>query len=332
MNFKKYSAAFLVSIILLTGCTQGSSALKKKDGKEIVASIKDKDIYADDLYNKIVATNAGKNFFFNAVLNSLVNKHFPVTDAMKTDAKMIVQATQNQYRSQYQENADTQLKSDLANSGLKDIDAYEESIIKSLQSAKFMEKYVNAHYDEIFNDYYKQAKPRTASIIKINMTDEEKPSDKEQAKLNEVVALTKTSKSFNEIARDYSDDEKASENEGSLGLVDASNQTLSGYGEEVSNAMLSLAEGQISEPIKAKGAYYILKCESTNPETIKSKIKDLGVSFDSPLLQYDKYLIYIVYNSYPVKYKDNTIKDIVSGVVEKALKEREEARNGGNQA
>lgn len=62
------------------------------------------------------------------------------------------------------------------------------------------------------------------------------------------------------------------------------------YGEEVEKAALTLEQGKITAPIQGSGGYYILKCTTTDKETIKKELKTIDV--DSPLLVYDTYLVY----------------------------------------
>ena len=51
------------------------------------------------------------------------------------------------------------------------------------------------------------------------MTDVENPTADETAKLSEVTALLSSSKSFGDIAKDYSDDTNTNKNKGKLGIV-----------------------------------------------------------------------------------------------------------------
>jgi hypothetical protein len=327
MNLKKYAATLMVSSVLLGGCSSGSSDIKQKDGKDIVASLTDKNIYADDIYNKLSTSNTGKSAIFNAVLKELINKHFPIDDAMETDADMMIDGIKNSYKNNYGENSDAQLETDLASQGFTDLDDYRDSLLTSLQSTKFLQKYINDNYDEVFEDYYTNATPRTLSIIKISMIDIANPTEQESAKLSEVQALVNTSKDFNETATQYSDDENVATTNGKLpGVIDTTSGLSDTYGSEVETAALALSEGQISEPIKGTDAYYIVKCDSTNKDVIKDKIKNLGM--DSPLLTYDSYLAYIAYNSYKLTYKDDSIKEMVANVVDEALKARDEERGG----
>ena len=56
--------------------------------------------------------------------------------------------------------------------------------------------------------------------------------------------------------------------------------------------------------------------------------KDLSI--DTPLIAYDKYMSYIVYQSYNVKYDDKNTEKIINNVIDEALKERETSRGGTN--
>ena len=59
-------------------------------------------------------------------------------------------------------------------------------------------------------------------------------------------------------------------------------------------------------------------------KNLKKELKKTDI--DSPLLAYDDYLQYVVYNSYKINYKDKDIKKIVQEVVNKALEERKTER------
>lgn len=329
MNIKNMAAALLVSSIVLTGCSSSSSKEVKEDGKYVVASLTDKKIFADDIFNDVLKTATGKNAYFEAVLQQLMDKKCPIDDDMETDVKSTVTSIEQFYSSQYGENADAQLELALSQQGYANMDEYSVLLTKQLQISKFLETYVNANYDATFEDYYQQATPRTMSIVFVAMTDVENPTDVEKAKLEEVTKLVNSSKEFSEIATEYSDDESTKSNKGKIGVVDTTSGLTNTYGKDVETKALAMQEGEItSEAIKAESGYYFLKCNSTNKDTIKTAIKDLGI--DSPLLSYDQYLIYLAFNSYTLTYKDDEVKGIISGVVNDAMEKRSEAR-GGNQ-
>ena len=62
---------------------------------------------------------------------------------------------------------------------------------------------------------------------------------------------------------------------------------------------------------------------------LKKEIKK-DLSIDTPLIAYDKYMSYIVYQSYNVKYDDKNTEKIINNVIDEALKERETSRGGTN--
>lgn len=323
MNFKKYTAAIMVGSFLLSGCSSNSSAIRQEDGKDIVASLTDKDVFADDILNQLLDTNVGRTAYYNAVLEELINTKFPVDDAMRIDADMIVENTQAHYKANFRENADAQLEAYLASNQWNDLNDFRDAIIKSLQNVRFLEHYVNENYEEVFNDYYTFATPRVLSIIKVNMVDVENPTEEENAKLEEINTLVHTSKDFNEIASEYSDDSDTKRKDGRLGVVDTTTD-LSSFGKDFEEAALSLGDGEISEPIKGTGGYFILKCNTNKEEDIKNRIQHLGI--DSPLLSYDNFLSFIAFNSYTLTYESDEAEQIITEVVNKALEQREENR------
>ena len=218
---------------------------------------------------------------------------------------------------------DRQLESALTQSGYKDIDAFKDSVVQSLQYSEFLKKYVKANFDEVFDDYYKMEAPRKMSLIKVTMSDPANPTDEEKAKLEEIQSLLKTDKSFEDIASQYSDDTTKSA-KGNIGIVDSTAKLKDIYGEEVEKAALTLEQGKITAPIQGSGGYYILKCTTTDKETIKKELKTIDV--DSPLLVYDTYLVYLVFNTYDIKYGDDSVKETIQKIVDENLKTRTDLR------
>lgn len=329
MKLGKCAAALVVTSFLLTGC--GNSKTVKEDGKYVVASLskgkKDKNIFADDIFKDITNTNSGKSAYFETVLQQLMDDKFPVDNDMKIDAKRTVDQIQAYYEQQYGDSAEEQLNTILSSSGYSSLDAYREAMIKAYQKSNFLLDYVENNFDEIFDDYYTQASPREASIIKVAMTDVENPTEAESTKLNEVSTLLSSSKTFGDIAKDYSDDTATNMNKGSLGVVDSTTGISSTYGNDVQTKILALNLGETSEAIKGSDGYYFVTVTNTDKKTIKKSLKK-DLSIDSPLISYDMYLPYIAYQSYDVKYSDKDVKKLINSIIEDALKERETNRGG----
>lgn len=321
MKQKRLMGLALASLLVLSGC---SSAVKD-NGKYVVASIDGQKILADDLYEKLSSDASGKNALFSYLLDELIKANFPVTSDMKENASELVSNIQANYKNQYGDEAETKLEEQLAKSNYENIDAYEESLIQSLQYSEFMKKYVKDNFDEVFEDYYKQESPRYLSMIKVSMTDVENPTDEEKEKLEEIKSLLKTDKSFADIASEYSDDDTKSA-KGNLGIVDSTLNLKDTYGSDVEKEALALKTGDVSDGIKGEGGYYFLYCSSTDKDTMKKELKTIDI--DSPLLVYDDYMIYLVFNTYELKYNDEELQKAIKKIVDDALKERTDERKG----
>lgn len=326
MFFKKIVAVALslTCILSLTAC-KTSKVVKDKNGNYVLAKLKGKNITSEEVYKDIIKTN--KTVLFQAVLQQLIDEKFPITKSMETDADTIIDQIKSYYESQYSTNATTQLKAALATYGYSSISAYRKVLIKQVQTSTFLLNYVKRNYTTVFNDYYQQTSPRYISMIYIKVADTSSLTEAESKKLEEVKNLLNTSKSFEEIAKSYSDDSTTAKNNGNLGIVDSTSGLASSYGDDVQTKALALKNGEVSEPILGTSGYYILKCTNDSKSDIKKQMKK-DLSIDSPLITYDSYMQYLAFKSYKIKYSDKTIKKLVEEVISGALKNRESSRKG----
>lgn len=321
MKYKKILGLTIASLLALTGC----SSIPKDNGKDVIASIQDKNILADDIYNQLAQSAAGKNALFSLLLDNLVKAHFPATKDMETNANELIKSIQNNFEKQYGENAEKELENALASDGYNNLNEYKDSLVYSLQMAEFLKTYVKDHFDTVFNDYYKQQSPRYISLIKIAMEDPKNPTNDESEKLNEVKSLLKTNKSFESIASEYSDDTTKSAN-GKLGIVDSTRHLEQIYGDEINEIALGLKEKEVSNAIQGNDGYYFLYCSSTNKEQMKKELKTIDV--DSPLLAYDDYLVYYAFQTYKIEYNDVETEKTIQSIINESLKAREKSRGG----
>lgn len=320
MKTKKLCGLALASLLVLSGC---SSASKQVGGKDVLASIDGTNVLADDIYKKLTSSSTSGNTLFDYVLEQLVKEKFPVTDDMKENASKIRENIETNYKNEYGDDADDYLQSQLASSGFKDMDAYEQSLIDSLQYSEFIKKYVKDNFDKVFEDYYKQESPRLLSIVKVSMTNVESPTDEEKENLKEVKNLLKTDKSFAAIASSYSDDDSKSA-KGDIGVVDSTSGLANKYGDNIETKALSLKPGEVSGAIKGTNGYYFLYCRSTDKEKIKEELKTVDI--DSPLLVYDQYMTYYAFQSYDLKYNDKDVEKKIKAAIKEALASREDER------
>jgi foldase protein PrsA len=324
MKFTKLAGLLLASTMVLTGCSSSSTAVKDDDGKYVIASITDKNITADDLYANLLATPSGQSSTFNFVLQKLIDTYFPVDKDIKEYAENAIENIESSYESSYGDDYETQLESALAQSGFETMDDYKEYLIQSLQYSNLVKDYVKNNFDTVFEDYYKYATPRFIEMIKVSVSDMDNPTDEETEKLEEVKALLKSDKSFEDIAADYSDDEDSASAKGSLGVVDTSTGLADDYGDNVEETALSLKSGKVSGAIEGDDGYYFLKCTSTDKDKIKEELKT--VDLNSPLLAYDNYIIYDAFETYELTYEDEDIQKMIEDFVKEAKETREESR------
>lgn len=327
MNFKKLSVTALVCF-LMTGCSSTSGATESvevyEDGEYVVSSLTDKNFTALELYETMISSTAGENAVFEAVMQQIMDSKTPVSEEMELDAQLLGEQIETSYQSYYGEEWESQLVYALVSSGYNSVEEYCESIVLSLQYSEFLNTYVEANFDAVLDDYVDYLAPRFLSTIFVAVADMESITDEEQATLDEVTALVNSSKEFSETATEYSTDTSAS-NAGSLGLIAKNTDLATTYGEDFETAALALSTGEYTEePIEGESGYYFIKCDSFDKEDIREYVKDLGV--DSPLISYDSYMLYEVYNTYEVSYDDSEVQAIVEKVVETQLAAKAELR------
>lgn len=323
MNFKQKSIALLSCGVLLAGCSSSPKPVVKDD-KDVVASITDKDYFADDLFSIIKKSPTGESAYFEAVLDKLINHLYPINEVMENDAKTTIEQVESAYASNYGSTAETQLASDLQAQGFSDLQDYKDSLIVALQYAQFLENYITNHYDDVLNDYMTSATPRTLAIIQVSVADMEKITDDEKATLDEVTKLVNSSKDFNELAKERSSHASAA-NSGKLGIVDANIGLASTFGAEFEKQAFLLKDGEITkEAIKGNDGYYFIKCISTQKADIENEVKDLGI--DSPLISYDSYMVYDAFKTYEISYESDESKKLIEDYITGELKERDEKR------
>jgi parvulin-like peptidyl-prolyl isomerase len=323
MKAKKMTALALSCTLLLTGCSAG----KTSNGKSVAASTSIGNIYADDLYKSLSSGANSDSSLFSYVLDQLIDEKFPATNDMKESANEMYKNVLSSYKQQYssEKEAISALRSDLKSSGqYTGISDYKKKLVYSIQYSQMIKKYVKAHFNSVYNDYYKMATPRKISIISISSSNPSSPTKSEKAKLKEVQALLKEGQSFASVASKYSDDTDTKSADGSLGVIDTTNSLDSTYASGVSEKALALKSGQTSSVIKGTSAFYILHCDTTSKSEIKKALKN--VTIDSPLLTYDNYIVYLVFKTYNIKYGDANIKKKINAYVKEQLAARAKER------
>ena len=321
MNAKKIVCAALAAGLTLTGCSSSSSSTggKEVDGQYVLASVDGKNFTADDFYDSIINTSNATNVIYDEALMALVNKYNPVNDDMQAELDTLKET----YQSYIDNGYESYLLYQISYYGYNTLDEYYESYLEYLQIEDFLNDYLEAHYDEIFEDYYEVEAPKKVYHILVSMEDSDNPTEEEWAKVEEIQELLNLGKDFQETAKDYSDDSTA-EDGGYLGVCGNS----SSFVDEFMDMMNTLEPGTISEPFKTTYGYHFMYIEDVSKEDLKEELNNP----DSVIRNwgssdfYDSYLEYVVFDSYDITYNDETIETNLKAYIESMLEARESSR------
>lgn len=231
---------------------------KSVDGKDVVVSINDENILADDLYQDLydIKSSNGKTYgdqilymnFERAVADQVVE----TTSAIKSDAKKqatnLIENFKQQYGSDYKNVLATALKGVGYNNGEKDLENY---FIPLLKVEKLKNDYMDAHMDELFTPIYEAKHSREIAHILIKIVDINNPTEEELAKVKSVEDALAEGKDFGEVAKEFSDDSSATNN-GSLGYADDDTSYVEAFKEKA----FSMAKGEVSEWVKVTSTNY----------------------------------------------------------------------------
>jgi foldase protein PrsA len=232
---KAMLALAATSVIALSACGTSSS-------DKIVTS-KAGDITKEEFYDQM-KTQAGKQVLNNMVMEKVLIKNYKVEDK-DVDKKF------DEMKKQYGDQFDTLMKQQ----GIK-----EETIKNSVRAQLAQEKAVEQSITDKdvkakFEDYKKEIK---ASHILVK--------DEETAK--KVKDELAQGKSFEELAKQYSEDTGSKEKGGDLGFFGPGKMV-----KEFEEAAQKLKKGEVSEPVKTQFGYHIIKVTDNHADATFDKAK-----------------------------------------------------------
>lgn len=282
---KKKIILLVAVTTLLCGC--GKTIPKLENGQEAVVTFSDgSKISVDDLYNKLKAdsTNAIIDMIDTKILEE---KYKDDLDSAKDYAENYINSLKNYYvddKGQYDE---AKLVSAINQYyGYSSIAEFQESVRINYLRNKAIEDYTESTIkDKDIEKYYKDevVPNREVSHILIvpetkdSMTDDEK-KNAEEAALNEaksIIAKLKKGEKFEDLAKEYSDDEATKEKGGSLGEINKGTYGSDDFDKEV----YDLKVGSYSNtPVKTSKGYEIVyvtaEKEKKSLEDAKKEIID----------------------------------------------------------
>ncbi|MGH0777985.1 peptidylprolyl isomerase PrsA [Bacillus cereus] len=215
---KAMLALAATSVIALSACGTSSS-------DKIVTS-KAGDITKDEFYEQM-KTQAGKQVLNNMVMEKVLIKNYKVEDK-EVDKKY------DEMKKQYGDQFDTLLKQQ----GIKE-ETLKTGVRAQLAQEKAIEKTIT---DKELKDNYKPEIKASHILVK------------DEATAKKVKEELGQGKSFEELAKQYSEDTGSKEKGGDLGFFGAGKMV-----KEFEDAAYKLKKDEVSEPVKSKFGYHIIK-------------------------------------------------------------------------
>lgn len=215
---KAMLALAATSVIALSACGTSSS-------DKIVTS-KAGDITKEEFYEQM-KTQAGKQVLNNMVMEKVLIKNYKVEDK-EVDKKF------DEMKKQYGDQFDTLLKQQ----GIKE-ETLKTGVRAQLAQEKAIEKTIT---DKELKDNYKPEIKASHILVK------------DEATAKKVKEELGQGKSFEELAKQYSEDTGSKEKGGDLGFFGAGKMV-----KEFEDAAYKLKKDEVSEPVKSQFGYHIIK-------------------------------------------------------------------------
>lgn len=215
---KAMLALAATSVIALSACGTSSS-------DKIVTS-KAGDITKEEFYNQM-KTQAGKQVLNNMVMEKVLIKNYKV-DEKEVDKKF------DEMKKQVGDQFDTLMKQQ----GLKE-ETVKNGVRASLAQEQAIEKTIT---DKELKDNYKPQVKASHILVK------------DEATAKKVKEELGQGKSFEELAKQYSEDTPSKEKGGDLGFFEHGKMV-----KEFEDAAYKLKKDEVSEPVKTQFGYHIIK-------------------------------------------------------------------------
>lgn len=251
---KKQWFVVLIAIILISfaifsiwDTNKGKLAGKKADGKDVIASVADQNIFVDDIFNDL-KTQSADAYLYQKFQDAVANEVIPTDDDIKSAAKLQQEQTEEYFKANDPTNYKTTIQSQLEASGYSDLYEY---CLTSTKVQKLFTNYMDEHMDELFTPIHKDKNGRIVAHILIKMEDSKNPTAEEQEKVKKVDEALASGKKFAEVAKEYSDDSSATIG-GLIGYANQDSQLV----EEFKKTALALKKDQVSDWVKVASTNY----------------------------------------------------------------------------
>ncbi|MBR0385745.1 MAG: peptidylprolyl isomerase [Erysipelotrichaceae bacterium] len=236
---------------------------KKDGGKQVVYSVDDTNVTADQLYDKLYKSYGENDLFLN-FQRTLLDEKVKTTDELKTQVQNQVDQAVAYYQQNYgygQEYLDSMIRYYYG------YPSYYDYVMYSMKSDKLYGEYIGSHLEELYTpELQSELNGRIISYVVLTVANADSPTEEEAAKLKEAQDAWSSgqysAENFADFATAYSQDSGAS-NGGKLGYLDAKTENID---ETFKQAALQLKEGEVSDWVQSDDfGYFLIKCDSVNP-------------------------------------------------------------------
>ncbi|MED1112317.1 peptidylprolyl isomerase PrsA [Bacillus paramycoides] len=271
----------LISILTLSACGQ-------KNDSATIATATDSTISKGD-FEKQLKDRYGKDMLYEMIAQDVITKKYKVSDDAVNKE---VQKAKDQYGEQF--------KAVLENNRLKNEDDFKKQIKFKLAMNEAIKKSVT---EKDVKDYYKPEIKASHILV----------SDENEA--NEIKKKLDAGASFEELAKQESQDIASKDKGGDLGYFGAGKMTP-----EFEKAAYKLKVGQISNPVKSPNGYHIIKLTDKKDLKPYDEVKDsLRKNIEEERLadpSYSQKLLQDELKKANIKINDSDLKDTFSHLSE----------------
>lgn len=328
-NYEQYGcialllvACLLLAIILIV-IIKGTE-VQLSNGKEVIASLKGKNIVSEDLFNEM-KSKYGTTVLVNMVDEYIVSKEIKNNDEAKESAKAQLDSLKQQYESQnmdfntvlanYGYDSEEQLLNEMI------MEANKEIVAKKYIKKAITDDEINKYYEEeIYGDYNAKhilIKPDTSDDA--NEEEQEAAEEKAKKEAEEIIKKLDNGEKWDDLVKKYSDDEGSKDDKG---LIE--NFTKGDVVDEFFNAVLDLKDNEYTKkPVKSEYGYHIILRVSASKKpslkdsktTILDNLVDEKISNDSNLISNTWVDIR---KQYKLDIKDTKVKKTYNNIIKNA--------------
>ncbi|NLZ75989.1 MAG: hypothetical protein GX914_05735 [Erysipelotrichia bacterium] len=302
-------ALFFIGISIYYAYDQNKDNLPSKvvDGKDVVFSVDDTNVTADELYDELYKTH-GKSELFLKFYMGVIDANVEETTELKNQIDSAISQTVSYYTNRYGYGLEYLNQLAKYYYGYPDFPSYVEYQIKA---EKLYSIYIKEHAQEyVTEEFIAKHNPRVISYCLIKLDDPKKPTAEETSRLDaakQAWANEYNVENFAEFAMKYSEDASTASGGGVLGYVDDKSSLVDAF----LKVALSLEEGQVSDWVFDENyGYFLIKCDSKNYEDYAADPNFLStVLTDNPNLANE--IIWKYAQSANITFVDDSVKEYI---------------------